>query len=309
METVLLVDGHALIHRAYHALPPFKTSKGVPTNAVYGFFTMLYKAVNDFQPTYLAICFDTPKPTFRQELYEKYQIQRPRADDELIAQFPLLKGLLDEAGIFRAEKEGYEADDVIGTIASTASLEGIKTLILTGDKDLMQLIDGNIFVVTPQIGFSKTKVYDRNEVIDKYGIAPEQIADYKALVGDPSDNYPGIKGIGPKGATELLKQFGTIENMTNNLDQIENEKVRQLIRNNKDNLELSKKLSYIVTNVPLEYSLKAAKFGGFKEDLRDAFMELEMRSLAVRFFPTSAPKPEKKPVEKKKEQPQKDTLF
>ncbi len=168
METLLIVDGHALTHRAFFALPPFKTSKGVPTNAIYGFLTMLYKAINDFQPNYLVVTYDTPKPTFRQKLFAEYQIQRPPTADELKSQIPLLKEVLKKGGIFQAEKEGYEADDVIGTLTKIAKEKGVKVLIMTGDRDIMQLIDGNIFVVTPQIGFSKTISFDHQKLVEKF---------------------------------------------------------------------------------------------------------------------------------------------
>ncbi len=309
MKTLLLVDGHALTHRAFFALPPFKTSQGVPTNAIYGFLTMLYKALTDFNPDYLAICYDTPKPTFRQKLFKEYQIQRPPTAGELKTQIPILKEVLKKGGIFQAEKEGYEADDVIGTLTKVAKDKGLKVLILTGDRDIMQLIDGNIFVVTPQIGFSKTIIFDRQKVVERYGIQPEQVADYKALVGDQSDNYPGIRGVGPKTAIELLQQFGSIENMLKQIDKIENEKLKKLIVDNKKELELSKKLSYLVTDVNVKFDLNSAKFAGFKKAMKGELLKLEMRSIASRFFDSKKPEPPKKVIEKKKELPQEDTLF
>ena len=160
MKTLLLIDGNALMHRAYHALPPLTTKKGVPTNIVYGFFNMIYKAMQDFQPEYMAICFDTPAKTFRQKLHKDYQSHRPDLKDDFRIQIPILKDLIDLVPLYRAEQDGLEADDIIGTLSK--KIDGdVKTLILTGDKDIMQLVNSHVFVLTPEIGFSKTKLYDK----------------------------------------------------------------------------------------------------------------------------------------------------
>ncbi|MBI2051204.1 hypothetical protein HYT33_00375 [Candidatus Roizmanbacteria bacterium] len=285
MDTLLLIDGNALLYRAFFALPSFKTKDGTPTNAIYGFFTMLYRALSNFHPQYIAVCFDTPKPTFRQKLYEEYQIQRPKIADELKIQFPLLKDLLKKGGVFQIEKEGYEADDVIGTIARRVRKSKIKTLVLTGDRDIMQVVDKTVYVVTPQIGVTQTKIYDEGGVVEKFGVHPEQIADFKALVGDPSDNYPGVKGIGPKTAVRLLKRFKTIERLLANLDEVQDEKLRMLLKENKKNIVLSGKLARIVTDVKLDFKLDKTAFSGFKQDLKEGLSKLEMRSLIARFFP------------------------
>ncbi len=284
MDTLLLIDGNAIMYRAYFALPPFKTKDGTPTNAIYGFFTMLYKALADFKPNYLVVCFDTPKPTFRQKLYKEYQIQRPKIEDEFRIQIPIIKNLLKKAGVYQIEKDGFEADDLIGTITHIAKKEGKRTMILSGDKDIMQLIDGDIFVATPQIGFSQAKIYDRDEIIKTFKISPEQIADFKALVGDPSDNYPGVKGIGPKTAVKLLHEYQTLEHLMSNLDKLSDEKLKLLLKKNKKLLVLSKKLSYIVTNLKIKFRLKYTQYEGFKKELKNEFLKLEMRSLATRFF-------------------------
>ncbi len=310
MKTLLLVDGNALMHRAYFALPPFKAKDGTPTNAIYGFFTMLHKAISDFNPQYLAICFDTPKPTFRKKIYKEYQIQRPKMDDELGQQFPIVKNLLDKAGIFHEEKEGIEADDIIGTIVQNVKEnKEMKILILTGDKDIMQLIDENVFTVTPQIGFSKIKIYDRGEVVDKFGIQPEQIADFKALVGDPSDNYPGVKGIGPKTAAELLQQFQTIDNILKHIEKVADERIKKILKVNKKQIALSKKLSRIVTDAKVRFKLDQTKFDGFKSDFRKALLDLNIISLAARFFPSNRPTPKEKKVKKQKMEEPQATLF
>lgn len=157
-------------------------------------------------------------------------------------------------------------------------------MILSGDKDIMQLIDGDIFVATPQIGFSQAKIYDRDEIIKTFKISPEQIADFKALVGDPSDNYPGVKGIGPKTAVKLLHEYQTLEHLMSNLDKLSDEKLKLLLKKNKKLLVLSKKLSYIVTNLKIKFRLKYTQYEGFKKELKNEFLKLEMRSLATRFF-------------------------
>ncbi len=296
MNTLLLIDGNAIMHRVFHALPPFKTKAGIPTNMIYGFFSMLYKTVSDFKPTHIIVCFDTPKPTFRNKLFKEYQSQRPKVDDDFITQIPLLREALDKSGIVRLEKDGYEADDVIGTIAKKAEKESMKVIILTGDKDILQLVDKNIFLITPQTGLN-IKLYDESETKKRMLVEPFEIPDLKALMGDPSDNYPGAKGIGPKTATHLIEQFRTVEHLLSHVSEIKNEKVKKIIESDRDNILLSKKLATIICNVPLEINLKDSEFTWFKKELEDYFMKLEINSLRKRIF---AKTPEPKKIEKKK---------
>src|SRR3990167_2235098 len=212
MKTFLLVDGHALIHRAYFAIPPFKTKDGFPTNAIYGFFTILQKAIKDFNPLFLTILYDTPKPTFRNKLFKSYQIQRPKTQDDMKVQIPKLKEILDTGNVYQLEMEGFEADDIIGTITTQTNDKDLKKVILTGDKDIFQLVNSSTYVMTPQIGFNNAILYDEEQVIKKLKILPQLIPDYKALAGDPSDNYPGAKGIGPKTAANLIDEYKSVEN-------------------------------------------------------------------------------------------------
>jgi len=193
MNTLLLIDGNALMHRAYHALPPFKTKDGTPTNAVYGFISILNKAILDFNPQNVIVSFDTPVPTFRKKMFKEYQSHRPKMEDELSQQFPIVKEVLDAGHITHLEKEGYEADDVIGTISKKFHSNGDRVLILSGDKDILQLANEKVFVVTPQLGFGKQVIYSTEEVKKRFGIEPKQIPDFKALMGDQSDNYKGAK--------------------------------------------------------------------------------------------------------------------
>jgi DNA polymerase-1 len=293
METILLIDGNAIMHRAYHAIPAnFKTGNGISTNMVYGFLGMLFKAVQDFHPHYIAVCFDTPKPTFRKQILEEYQAQRPKSDTEFIIQIPLVLEMLTKAGIAKYAKEGFEADDIIGTLAEKYK-DNYKILILTGDKDIMQLVNHNVNVISPQTGLSSITVYNAEAVEKKLGVRPEKIPDLKALMGDPSDNYKGAKGIGPKTAIKLLEQFGSVEKMLQNTDQISPDRIRNLITENKDSVIVSKKLATILRDVEVECSLEEMKFEWFKEDLHDFLKALNINSLRERIFNKEHVKEEK----------------
>ncbi len=294
MKTLLLVDGNAIMHRAFHAMPPLSTKNGVPTNVLYGFISMIHKSILDFKPTHIIICFDTPKPTFRQEVFKEYQAHRPEMDKGLKVQIPNVKEALDKAGIFRLEKDGYEADDLIGTIAHHFKNNGIKVLILSGDRDIFQLIDDKVAVVVPQNGLSNTKIYDVGEVQKKLGVTPSQIPDFKGLMGDPSDNYPGAHGIGPKTAALLIHQFNNIDNLYTHLDQVDNPRLKQILITDKENVLLSKKLATIITNVDIDFNIETSAFSRFKQDLKDYLLQFEVYSLAKRIFE------EKKEVKTKK---------
>ncbi len=299
MKTLLLIDAHAMIHRAFHALPPeLKSKKGVPTNAIYGFFLMLQKVIVDFKPTHLAVCFDTPVPTFRKKLFKEYQGKRPPMDDTLKPQIPLIEGLLKAGGVSCFKKEGFEADDVIGTIAKAEENSVDRTLILTGDRDLLQLVDDQIFVITPKFGVTNFNLYTQKEVVNRFSVEPNQIPDYKALAGDSSDNYNTARGIGPKTATKLLHQFVTIENMLKNSSQIENEKWKKIVENHKDTIALFKKVATIVTDVDVKFELKNLEFNGFKENIKKQLSELDLYTLNVKLFNNK--KEEPKPVKEKK---------
>lgn len=302
MKTLLLVDGHAIIHRAYHALPPLHNKDGIPTNAVYGFFSMLHKAIIDFKPDYLVVAFDTPKPTFRKELYTSYQATRPEMVDDLKPQIKLIKTLLDKAHIARMEKEGYEADDVIGTIAHHSKDNDLRVLILTGDKDIMQLAQPNITIMSPQLGLSNIKLYTPEEVELKLGIKPNQIPDFKSLAGDPSDNYPGAQGIGVKTAAKLLQQFQTVENLYKHLDEVENPKIKSILEKHREDVELFKKIATIVTDVDIHNNLEQTAYTGFHQEMKEELQKLQLSSLLKRFFETK-PEVKKEPVQKKAEQP------
>jgi DNA polymerase-1 len=283
MNTLLLIDGNAIMHRAYHALPPFKTKSGIPTNAIYGFLSILNKAIGDFQPHYIVVSFDTPVPTFRKKLFKEYQSHRPKMENELSAQFPIIKEALDAAQITHLEKEGYEADDVIGTISRTFHTNGDRVLILSGDKDILQLANEKVFVVTPQLGFGKQVIYSPDEVKKRFGIEPKQIPDFKALMGDPSDNYKGAKGIGPKTASKLLQEYGSLENIFKKLKTIDG-KIQKILEDHKEQIYMSKQLATILTDVELNVNIQKTAFHGFDEHLKEFLKRYEMYSLINRIF-------------------------
>lgn len=303
MNTLLLIDGNAIMHRAFHALPPFKTKSGIPTNVIYGFFSMLHKAIADFRPNYIVVCFDTPKPTFRNKIFKDYQAQRPKIANEFITQIPLVKEALDRAGITHLEKDGYEADDIIGTIVHKFKKNDTRVLIFTGDKDILQLVDEKIFVVAPLIGLSNIKMLDKIEVQKKFDLPPDKIPDLKALMGDPSDNYPGAKGIGPKTAAKLLQRFESVENLFQHLNKLD-EKTKKILTEHKDQIFLAKKLATIDCQVSIDIDMKKAHFEKFKDDLKDYFLKYEMKSLASRFFSPQAMKQNSPKIGEKKNESQ-----
>jgi DNA polymerase-1 len=306
MSNLILIDGNAIMHRAYHALPPLTAADGTPTNIIYGFFSMLYKIINDFKPEYFAVVFDTPKPTFRNKIFKDYQIQRPKIEDNFVVQIPLLKEAIDLSGIYRLEKDGYEADDVIGTICYIFKQNPqFKIIIVSGDKDIFQLINDNVYVATPIGGLSDIKIYNAQDVEQKLAVPPNHITDFKALAGDPSDNYPGAKGIGPVTASKLIKQFGNIDNIYKNLDKISSKKVREILEKEKENVYLSKKLATILTDAPIEIDINKMRFTSFNKKLKDFLEKYQINSLVRRIF--GEEKKEKKQEETKK--PDQISLF
>lgn len=297
MNTLLIIDGNAIMHRAYHALPSFKAKDGTPTNVVYGYISMLNKVLVDFHPDYLVSCFDTPKPTFRNKLFKEYQSQRPKIENDFIVQIPLVKQALDAAGVERIEKDGFEADDLIGTITKIFEINNFRVIILTGDKDIFQLITENVYVAAPQLGLVNVKIFDKSEVEKKLEVKPNQIIDYKALVGDPADNYPGAKGIGPKTASKLIRQFKTVDKIYENLEKVESEKVKEILKKERENVFLSKKLATIMTDVNIVLDIEKLKFKNFNNELNNFLNKYQMDSLSRRIFKV---KEVQKKVEEKK---------
>ncbi|HUS15465.1 MAG TPA: 5'-3' exonuclease H3TH domain-containing protein, partial [Chloroflexia bacterium] len=280
--TLLLVDGYALIYRAYHALPAtMMTKAGEPTNAVLGFTTMLLDTIRKEQPEYLAVAFDCGR-TFRHELSADYKATRSRMPDDLRVQIGRVREILEALKTPIFEQEGFEADDVIGSLARQAESQGIRTLIVTGDMDELQLVTDSTEVVTPTgYGrFNETKLYDVTAVEERYGFGPLLIPDYKALIGDKSDNIPGVRGIGEKTATALLQEYGPIENVLDHLDEVKPNKAQQALREHLDQVRQSKILATIVRDIPLKLDLNYCRAADIdRERLVGLFRTLEFLKL------------------------------
>ena len=262
---IVLLDTHALLHRAYHALPDFRSTDGTPTGALYGTITMLLKIIEMFKPEHIIACYDVPKPTYRHEAYEGYKSTRVKTDNELITQIKKSRDIFSAFSIPIYEQEGFEADDVLGTIALTLQKEGeYQTIIASGDMDTMQCIVGNeVMVYTLKKGINDTVLYDEQAVVDRYGFTPQQIPDYKGLRGDPSDNIPGVPGVGEKTATTLITHFHTIENIYKQLHKDEEVLIREgitkrivgILKDNEEEALFSKMLATIRTDVSLQFSV------------------------------------------------------
>lgn len=284
MKKLVLIDGNSIAYRAFFALPLLNNEKGVYTNAVYGFTTMLLKIIEEEQPTHILVAFDKGKTTFRHDTYSEYKGGREKTPHELSEQFPLIRELLDAFGIVYYEKELYEADDIIGTLAKQGAEQGFDVTIFTGDKDLLQLVSDRVAVTLTKKGITTVERYDEALIQETYGITPQQIIDMKGLMGDSSDNIPGVPGIGEKTAIKLIKQFGTIENVLASIDQISGKKMKERLEENKDVALMSKELATIVCDVPFDRSLDELTFGDYdKKDVVAFFKELEFSSLLEKF--------------------------
>lgn len=285
MNRLVLIDGNSLLHRAYHALPKtLTTSEGEVVNAVYGFVKMLLKVIKDLDPQYLAVCFDVKGPTFRHLEYEKYKEGRPPMEEDLAGQFPLVKELLEALEVPIYEAQGFEGEDVVATLQSQISnskFQIAETVIVTGDRDVLQLVDEKTKVYSPLKGLSNPIIYDAKEVFERYGIRPDQVVDYKALRGDPSDNIPGVPGVGEKTAVDLLQKYDTLEGVFDHLNEL-TPRQRKLLKENKGQAELSKRLATIVTDAPVELDLEKARVGDFRsEKAIKALKRLQFRSLVA----------------------------
>jgi DNA polymerase-1 len=280
---LVLFDGNGLIHRAFHALPPFTVRKtGETVGAVYGFTSILLKAINDLKPTNYAVAFDRKAPTFRHLMYADYKATRPETPAELAGQFGRVRELVRAFDIPIFEMDGFEADDILGTLSKQAAAQGIDTVIVTGDADMMQLVTDKTKVLYPKPrgSFGDADLYDATAVLAKYEIGPEHIADYKALKGDPSDNIPGVKGIGEKTAVKLIQQFGGIEQIYAHLDEVTPPKLQALLRENTEVASQSKILTTIVTDAPVTLDIEATRASHFnRSKVVELFRELEFSSL------------------------------
>jgi DNA polymerase-1 len=284
-EVFMLVDGPAIVHRAYHAMPPFTTSTGTPTGAIHGFFSMFLKLVQQLKPAYILIAFDRAKPTFRQQLFVGYQAQRPKMEADLSDQYEGIIEILHKAKIQEVGVDGFEADDVIGTMSEKANREGIVTYIVTGDRDMLQLVDQDTLVLMPIKGISEVKIFDEDSVKEKYGVTPGQIIDLKALIGDASDNYGGVAGIGPKTAQTLINDFGNVDNIYKHLDEVavKNKNVAQKLIDGAQDAQLGKKLATIVLDVPFSCDFDDCSMKKIDvEEFKTALQEYEFKTLPER---------------------------
>ena len=282
-ETLLLLDAHGLVYRAFYALPYFTTKDGQPTNAVYGFTTMLLKVLEETAPQYVAAAFDKPGPTFRHEAFAAYKATRTKMPDDLRPQIALAKEVVEAFDLPIFEVAGFEADDILGTLARLANARGLDVVIVTGDLDALQLVSPHVRVMVTSRGISETVTYDADAVRAKLGVAPHQVPDLKSLKGDASDNIPGVPGIGDKTAARLLPDGASVEQVLDRLEDLRDARLRQRLREHRDQVLQSKALSTIQTDVPLEVSwdvlrrppLDAAR-------LRALFTRLEFKTLIDR---------------------------
>jgi DNA polymerase-1 len=283
MSHLVIIDGHAIAHRAYHSIPPL-SHNGQPVNALYGFYSMLLSSIDQLKPDYLLVCLDSPGPNFRNTEFLGYRAKRQPADRDLISQLPLLPQTLEKAGVPSVAMGGFEADDLIATLAKKAQKKKFidQITVITGDKDLMQLVNEKVSLFVPVRGLSETKIYHSDEVKEKLGVLPSQIADLKALMGDMSDNYPGVTGIGPKTAIDLLTRYQNLDNLYAHLDETP-ENIREKLIKDKDNAYLSQKLATLVYNIPLKFKFKSARLDQDKFlGLLSLFEDYNFKSLSSR---------------------------
>lgn len=283
-ERLLILDGHSLMYRAFYALPALTNSDGIYTNAVYGFTTMLLKMKEEFEPDYIVTTFDRKTPTFRHEEYKDYKAGRKKMPDELQGQFALVRELLEKLAIDIFELDGFEADDLIGTLSVFAEEQGLEVFIITGDRDALQLATDNVKVVINKKGMSEKEIYDRNRIIEEFGVTPTEFIDVKGLMGDASDNIPGVPGIGEKTAYKLIKEYKSIENLLMNIDKVSGKKLVENLNTYSEQAIFSKKLATIITCVPMEMDLSSIK-SKEKYDVRavkDLFYKLQFKSLIDR---------------------------
>ncbi len=309
---LIIIDSNSVIHRAYHALPPLTTKKGELVNAVYGFLLVFLRAIREFQPDFIVAAFDLPGPTFRSKICKEYKAKRPPAPEELYQQIPKVKEILRAFGAQIFEREGFEADDIIGTVASFAPkkqvLPKIETIILSGDLDTLQLVDPQTKVYALRKGVKDIVLYDKKLVKEKFqGLEPKQLLDFKALRGDPSDNIPGVTGIGEKTAIELLLIFGSLENLYKEIEKNSEKarkikpKLKETLIKYKEQAFLSRTLAEIERNTPIDFNLEKCRFGKYDQKKVIQILEkLEFYSLIKRL-----PGPK---IKEKKGEPIKENL-
>lgn len=280
MSHFVLIDGNSIANRAFYALPLLSTSAGLHTNAVLGFTTMLLKVLEEMKPTHIMVAFDAGKVVFRHSEFADYKGGRSKTPPELSEQFPLIRELLDAFSIKRFELEGYEADDIIGTLTKKADEQAWKTTVITGDKDMLQLVSDQVSVALTRKGVSEIELYTPEEITEKYGLKPLQIIDLKGLMGDSSDNIPGVPGVGEKTALKLLHEYGSVEQVLENIDRISGKKLQENLRENVDKANLSKALATIMREAPVELDVEETGYAGYDGvPVSEFFKKMEFKSL------------------------------
>ncbi len=284
---LMLIDGPSLVYRGYFALPPLTLSDGTLVNAVFGFLQIVLRGMQDVKPDYAMLCFDLGKPQFRFDAHPEYKAGRPGMPDDLRAQFPIVREIAQMMGMPIRELEGYEADDVIGTLSKKATAAGVDTMIVSGDLDGLQLVDDHVRLLTTRMGVAATVIYDAARVMERYGLRPDQMLDYKALKGDTSDNIPGVPGVGEKTAVSLLQQFQTLDGIYARLDEVKG-KLRDRLAEHRASAFMSREIGRIVCDLPVELDLEEARTGRYdRRAVAQRFRELEFRSLIDRLPPST----------------------
>ena len=279
---LMLIDGPSLVYRGYFALPPLTLSDGTLVNAVFGFLQIVLRGMQDVKPDYAIVSFDIGRPQFRFDAYPDYKKGRPGMPDDLRAQFPIVREIAGMMNIATRELEGYEADDVIGTLTKKATAAGVDTMIVSGDLDGLQLVDDHVRLLTTRMGVAATVIYDEARVMERYGLRPDQMLDYKALKGDTSDNIPGVPGVGEKTASSLLQQFGTLDGIYEHLEEVKG-KLRERLAEHRESAFMSREVGRIVTDLPIELDIHEAQTGRYdRRAVAQRFRELEFRSLIDR---------------------------
>ena len=285
-KVLVIIDGHALLHRAYHALPPLATSQGVLISGAYGFFSVFLRMLAEIQPTHIVCCFDLAGPTFRHEKYKEYKAHRVKAPEELYQQLEIIKEVLSAFNVPIFTQQGFEADDLIGTIvAKLKNKPEVKIMIATGDLDTLQLVNNQVSIYTLGKGVNQSIIYTPDTVRKRFDLESEQMVDFKALKGDPSDNIPGVSGIGQKTAIDLIKQFGSLKKIYQNLSQSNlNPKLKARLMEYREDAFFSQHLATIKKDISLDFRLDQCRWGRYHErELNKLLKELEFDSLIKRF--------------------------
>ena len=278
-KVLLLIDGNSIINRAFFALPPMDNGDGLHTNAIYGFLTMMFKMIDLYRPTHISVAFDVKAPTFRHKSYESYKAGRKKMMPELASQLGPMKEVLDVLNVDRKEIAGYEADDILGTVSLDAEKAGYKVYVVTGDRDAIQLASDMTTVLITKKGVGEVEEYNREGVYERYQLSPGQFIDLKGLMGDKSDNIPGIPGIGEKTGIKLLLEYGSVEGVLSNVDKLKGAQKKK-VEENMESARMSKDLATIMRDVPIDFDLESMVFGDFETSrVIEKFQELKFNSL------------------------------